>query len=56
MTRLIVGLAAALASGASGAVGAERLLKHQSDWKLNLLLVALVAALIGMASIMPGDW
>ena len=56
MTRLIVGLAAALASGASGAVGAERLLKHQSDWKLNLLFAALVAALIGMASIMPGDW
>ena len=56
MTRLIVGLAAALASGASGVADANEVLNQQSDWKLNLLLAAVVAALIGMASTMPGDW
>ena len=56
MTRLIVGLAAALASGASGTADANGLLNQQSGWKLNLLLAAVVAALVGMASIMPGEW
>lgn len=55
MIYLIVGLSAAFAPGVRSGADVNRLL-NQPNWKLTLLLAAVIAALIRMASIMPGAW